>query len=161
DRESLRASIRVLAEAERPLVIFPEGTWFRQNDRLGPIQEGLALIARQAAKQCQRPILVYPVAVKYWLLEDPRPILDDRLDALKSQLSWTPQNNLDFVDRIEKISSALLAIKEVEQLGCARTGPLDERIQSLAADRVAELEREVLGNVQDDWILKRIRRLRQ
>src|SRR5262249_41225428 len=50
DRESIRTTVRILADAERPVVLFPEGTWFRQNDRVGPLQEGLSLITRQAVK---------------------------------------------------------------------------------------------------------------
>ena len=53
---------RILADAERPVVLFPEGTWFRQNDRVGPLQEGLSLITRQAVRQSQRPMVVHPPA---------------------------------------------------------------------------------------------------
>ena len=42
DRDAIRATAGILAEAERPVVMFPEGTWFRQNDRVGPLQEGWA-----------------------------------------------------------------------------------------------------------------------
>src|SRR5205823_6143920 len=71
DRESIRTSARILAEAERPVVLFPEGTWFRQNDRVGPLQDGLSLITRQAVRQSTRPIVIHPVGIKYWLLQDP------------------------------------------------------------------------------------------
>src|SRR5437667_2086423 len=37
DRESLKASIRILSEARRPLMLFPEGIITRSNDRLGPL----------------------------------------------------------------------------------------------------------------------------
>src|SRR5262249_31188687 len=158
DRECLRVSADVLSRAERPIVVFPEGTWFRQNDRLGAIQEGFALIARQAARQATRPIAVHPVAIKYWLLEDPRPILENRLEALERALSWSPQRHLDLVTRIEKLSSALLAIKELEHYGSAQPGPLDSRVQQLADSHVARLEKTILSRVYDDWTLKRIRR---
>src|SRR5436305_9103592 len=51
DRESIRVTARILADAERPVVLFPEGTWFRQNDRVAPLQEGVSRITRQAARQ--------------------------------------------------------------------------------------------------------------
>jgi hypothetical protein len=161
DRESLRTSARLLADAERPLVIFPEGTWFRQNDRLGPIQEGFTLILRQAARLGTRPLAVHPVGLKYWLLEDPRPILCRRLEALERKIGWRSQQHLDLVTRIEKLASALLAIKEIEHWGSARTGSLDGRIQRLAEAYVCGLERSYLGRAHDDYTLKRIRRLRQ
>jgi hypothetical protein len=161
DRESLRTSIQILAEAERPMVLFPEGTWFRQNDCLGPIQDGLALIARHAARQASRPIVIHPVAIKYWLLEDPRLELARRLEALEARLSWSPQRHLDLVPRLEKLASAYLGIKEVEQGGVAQTGPLDERIQGLADAHVTLLEKKHLDSIHGGWILERIRRLRQ
>jgi 1-acyl-sn-glycerol-3-phosphate acyltransferase len=161
DFESLRVSARIMANAERPLVLFPEGTWFRQNDRLGPIQEGLSLIARQAAKQATRPIAIHPVALKYWLLEDPRPILCRRLASLEARLSWQPQDHLDLVPRIEKLASALLAIKELEHWGASQVGTLDERIQRLADSHVTLLEKKLLGRIHEEWVLKRVRRLRQ
>ena len=161
DRESLRMSIRLLSEAERPIVLFPEGTWFRQNDRLGPLQEGATLILRQAARLGQHPVVVHPLAIKYWLLEDPRPALHRRLEALESRLSWSPQADIGLVARIEKLASALLAIKECELWSIAQTGTLDERIQRLADAHVSMQEVVLFGKASDGWMLKRIRRLRQ
>jgi 1-acyl-sn-glycerol-3-phosphate acyltransferase len=161
DREALRASAAILAEARRPLVLFPEGTWFRQNDRLGPLQEGVALIARQAARLSDRPVLVHPVAIKYWVLEDPRPELRRRLERLEARLGWHAQHHLELVPRVEKLGAALLAVKEIEHFGRAGPGPLDERIQLLASSHVSALERAHLGKEYDGWILERIRRLRQ
>jgi hypothetical protein len=161
DREAIRASARILADAERPLVVFPEGTWFRQNDRVGPLQDGLALIARQAARQSDRPVLIHPVGIKYWLLEDPRPELARRLGALERRLGWHPQGQLDLPDRIEKLGSALLAVKEVEHLGQAQPGTLDERVARLADACVRPLEKFYLGRESDGWVLERVRRLRQ
>jgi hypothetical protein len=87
--------------------------------------------------------------------------LDSRLEALERALSWSPQSHLDLVARIEKLSSALLTIKELEHYGCAQSGPLDSRVQQLADSHVARLEKTISSRVYDDWILKRIRRLRQ
>ena len=51
DKQAVQTSIEILETAERPLVIFPEGHISRTNDRLTPMLEGTALIARQAAKK--------------------------------------------------------------------------------------------------------------
>ena len=51
DKQAVQTSIEILATAERPLVIFPEGHVSRTNDRLTPTLAGTALIARQAAKR--------------------------------------------------------------------------------------------------------------
>src|SRR5262249_16159806 len=124
----IKTTVRILCDAERPVVIFPEGTWFRQNDRVGQLQEGLSLITRQAVKQSERPIYVIPAGIKYWMLSDPRPELQRpihppqrpvpefqrRIGAPEGRLGWSPQTRLDLVARLEKLGSALLAVKEVE-----------------------------------------------
>jgi hypothetical protein len=161
DRPAMRASIDILARAERPLVLFPEGTWFRQNDRLGPLQEGVALIARQAARVGDRPIVVHPVAIKYWFLADPRPALEQRLRRLETLLTWRPQDHLDLVERIDKVSGAFLAIKEIEHFGGAQTGSLDERLTHLAESHVSSLEKLHWGALREGILLDRVRRLRQ
>jgi 1-acyl-sn-glycerol-3-phosphate acyltransferase len=161
DRAALRACAGIVAEGARPLVLFPEGTWFRQNDRLGPLQEGVALIARQAARQGSRPVAVHPVAIKYWCLEDPRPALPRRLDALEARLGSPRLGHLDLLPRLEKFTEAFLAVKEVDHFGAAQPGTLDERIRRLVGSHVATLEKFHLGRVYDGHPLERIRRLRQ
>jgi 1-acyl-sn-glycerol-3-phosphate acyltransferase len=161
DREALRTSARILAGAERPLVLFPEGTWFRQNDRLGLLQEGTALITRQAVRMSTRPLRVHPVGIKYWMLDDPRLLLRRRLAKLETRLGWRPQEDLDLVPRIEKLGGALLAIKEIEHFGQAQPATLDERIRGLVESLVAGREKFYLGRVFEGPPLERVRRLRQ
>jgi 1-acyl-sn-glycerol-3-phosphate acyltransferase len=161
DREAIRAAADLLCRAERPLALFPEGTWFRQNDRLGPLQEGLTLIVRQAARQSTRPIVIHPVGIKYWFLEDPRPALAQRLEHLERRLGWLPQDRLELLPRIEKLSAALLAIKEVEFLDDAQPGPLDHRVLRLGSAIVGSLEKFHFGKEFDGPPVERIRRLRQ
>jgi 1-acyl-sn-glycerol-3-phosphate acyltransferase len=161
DRESIKATTAILTEAERPVVIFPEGTWFRQNDRVGPLQDGLALITRQATRAATRPIVVHPVGIKYWMLHDPKPEIERRLRGLESRLGWSSQEGVNLLDRIEKLGGAFLALKEIEFLGQIGTGSLDDRIRSFANSQVSRLERDHLGKNFEGWILERIRRLRQ
>jgi 1-acyl-sn-glycerol-3-phosphate acyltransferase len=161
DRESLRVSARILAQAERPLVVFPEGTWFRQNDRLGPMQEGFSLIARKAVRDSERPIIIHPVALKYWYLEDPLPAVNSVLEAREQKLWWPPHHELEILPRLEKIGEALLAIQEVRHLGKSQLGPLDDRIRNLGEAIVAGLEKWYLGRTHEGWLLERVRRLRQ
>jgi 1-acyl-sn-glycerol-3-phosphate acyltransferase len=161
DREAMRATAHVLAAAERPIVVFPEGTWYRQNDRLGPLQEGLSLMFRMAAKQSERPLRMHPVAVKYWNLDDPRPVLAERLARLEEHLGWQPQRELELLPRIEKLGSALLAIKEIEYFGHVSTGPLDERLTRFVRTIVGDMEKFYTGRETDGHVMERIRRLRQ
>jgi 1-acyl-sn-glycerol-3-phosphate acyltransferase len=161
DHESIRATSQILSSAERPVVIFPEGTWFRQNDRLGPLQEGVGLIARHAAKSAVRPIVVHPIAIKYWMLDDPRPALHQRLGRLEARLGWHPQDHLDLIPRIEKFGGALLAIKEIEHLGQAQEGDLARRIHGLADTLIRRFEVENGIKENTEGFLDRIRQLRQ
>ena len=50
DKQAVQTAIKILETAERPLVIFPEGHISLTYDRLTPLLDGTALIARQAAK---------------------------------------------------------------------------------------------------------------
>ena len=160
DRDAIRTTAGILAAADRPVVMFPEGTWFRQNDRVGPLQEGLGLIVRQAARQTERPILVHPVGVKYWLLGDPLPELERRVQRLERGLGWRPRRGADLPQRIAQVGHALLSVKEIERFGQAQQGTLDERIQRLAAVLIADLEQTYLGKPHEGWNLERVRRLR-
>jgi hypothetical protein len=161
DREVIWATVDILARAERPVVLFPEGTWYRQNDRLGPLQKGVTFIARQAGRQAKRPILVHPVAIKYWLLEDPRPAVYERLAKLEANIGWHPQRHLDLLPRLAKLGNALLALKEIEFHGKARHGSVDQRLSALTDGRVADLETAYLGKGHDGGLMERVRRLRQ
>ena len=145
DRDAIRATVGILAAAERPVVMFPEGTWFRQNDRVGPLQEGLGLIVRQAAKQTERPILVHPVGVKYWLLGDPLPELRRRVEKLERGLGWLPRRGRRpaAADRPRRPRPADGEGNRALRPG--QPGTLDERIQRLAAALIADLEKVVPG----------------
>ena len=161
DREAIRATSQLLADGKRPVVLFPEGTWFRQNDLVGPLQDGLSLITRQATRQTERPVVIHPVAVKYWLLEDVSSAMLTRLAALERRIGWHAQTSLDVVERLAKLGGALLALKEIEFLGHTQTGDLDARIRDLTLSQVERLERSLLGRPFDGWTLERIRRVRQ
>jgi hypothetical protein len=160
DREAIKESARILSEAERPLVLFPEGTWFRRNDEVMPLQDGLSLIARQAAKHSTRPLLLHPIGITYWALTDPTIAVESRLTALERRLGWARQPH-DVVTRIERLASAMLAVREIEFFGKPREATIDERLSALVTSQVERLERQHLGRTHDGWALERIRRVRQ
>lgn len=161
DRESLKACADILARADRPLVLFPEGTWFRTNDKLGPFQEGATLMLSQALKASDRPLHVLPVAMKYWLLADPWDEIDRRVTRLEQRVGWIAQPGKPVRPRLEKLGSAFLALREIEFLGSPQVGTIDERIAGLAQAIVGDLEAKALGKVQAGHTLERIRRVRQ
>jgi 1-acyl-sn-glycerol-3-phosphate acyltransferase len=136
DRASVNFTIDALVEGKRIVGIFPEGATSRINDRLGPLQEGVTLIARTAAKRLAkqspaRKVMVHPVAVKYFFQGDVEEAVDNTLTAIEARLSWPPQRHLPLVTRIEQAGSALLALKELQYFGAARSGALAERMARL------------------------------
>jgi 1-acyl-sn-glycerol-3-phosphate acyltransferase len=165
DREALRASIRILVEARRPLVIFPEGIVSRTNDRLGTLQEGVAFIARAAAKQRAQAtppgqVVVHPVALKYFFEGDLTPSVDPVLEALETRLSWRPQRHLPLLQRICRVGLALLTLKEIEYLGRAQPGSIPERLSALLDHLLDPLEKEWLNGQRESTVVERVKRLR-
>jgi 1-acyl-sn-glycerol-3-phosphate acyltransferase len=160
DRESLRASVRVLTDADRPLAIFAEGTWYRQNDCVGPMQQGVALIAQKAARLADHPIVVHPVAIKYWLLENPRPALERRLAALEKHFGFPDGREGELFERIDWITAAWLAALEGAYLGHESTGDAEDRRENLLAELLGRMETEEFGQASSGPVMDRVRRLR-
>jgi 1-acyl-sn-glycerol-3-phosphate acyltransferase len=116
DRESLKCATRILAEARFPLVIFPEGLVTRNNDRLMNLMDGVAFLARAAAKQraaSPRPgkVVMHPVFIRYFFEGDLAATLAPVLQEIEARLSWRPQSHLPMRERIVKAGHALLALK--------------------------------------------------
>src|SRR6185312_9191313 len=51
DLTAFKTGVNILAKAENPLVIFPEGEIYRLAERLTPIREGAAAVAAAAARK--------------------------------------------------------------------------------------------------------------
>lgn len=165
DRQSINMAIELLAEAKRPLVIFPEGATSRTADRLQALLDGVAFIARAAAKKRtkQTPpgqIVVHPVAVKYFFSGDIKQVTDDVLTDIEHRLTWQPQRHLSLLSRIAKVASALLSLKEIAYLNQPQTGTLEERLKGLMNSLLGPIEQEWFGKVQCGPVVPRVRNLR-
>jgi 1-acyl-sn-glycerol-3-phosphate acyltransferase len=165
DREALRTAIRILVEARRPLVMFPEGIITRTNDRLGTLQEGAVFIARTAAKQraqATQPgqVVIHPVALKYFFEGDLDASLSPVLETIEKRLSWRPQRQLPLLERICRVGEALLSLKEVEYLGRAQPGTLQQRLAALIDHLLGPLEKEWLNGQREAAVVERVKRLR-
>ena len=167
DRAAIDHAIEILKTAERPLVIFPEGTTSRTNDKLMALMDGPSFIARTAAKRRAKEnlgsgkVVVHPIAIKYVFQGDVDKAAGDALTDLEQRLSWSPQTDLPLVDRIVKVGDALLKIKEL-QYGCeVPEGTfLKDRQNNMVNHLLHPLEEEWLGEKQDDGIQIRIKNLR-
>ena len=164
DRKAINTAIEVLEEGDRPLVIFPEGTTTRTNDRLHALLDGVAFIARSAAKKRKKSgagkVVVHPVAIKYLFGGDLRSAVDPVLADIEHRLSWQPQADLPLIDRIRKVGLALLCLKELEYFDAAQKGSLHERLERLINRLLHPLEEEWLGESQEGPVVPRVRSLR-
>ncbi len=165
DRQSLDTAIDMLTNPKRPLVVFPEGTVFRTNDRLQPLLDGVAFMARTAAKRRAKDggtgkVVIHPVAIKYVFHGDLEKSVDPTLDALEKRLTWTLLRETTTLKRIHRITLAMLSLKEIEYLGAAQQGNIEERQQRLVDHLLCPLEQEWLGKTVVDSIIPRIKSLR-
>jgi hypothetical protein len=165
DRESLKCAARILAEARFPLVVFPEGFVTRNNDRLMNLLDGVAFLARTAAKQraaSPRPgkVVLHPVFVRYFFEGGLEAAIAPVLREIEARLSWQPQSHLPLRERIVKAGHALLALKEMEYLGATQSGEVRERLAHLLDHLLEPLEREWTGGRRESDPMTRIKRLR-
>ena len=148
DKTAINTAIQLLAEAKRPLVIFPEGYVSRHNDVLSTLLEGPSLIAHNAAQlrskeSIESRVVVHPMAIKYVFDGDLEVTAVPILEDIERGFSWEPQTELSIVERLLKVGSGLLALKEVEYLGQVQTGELSERLERLTDHILAPIEKEL------------------
>jgi 1-acyl-sn-glycerol-3-phosphate acyltransferase len=165
DRESLKCATRILVEAKFPLAIFPEGFVTRNNDRLLQLMDGVAFLARAAAKQraaLPQPgkVVLHPVFIRYFFEGDLAATISPVLQEIEARLSWQPQSHLPLRERVIKAGHALLALKEIEYLGGCQPGGTRERLKHLLNGLLEPLEQEwTAGHAEPDPMM-RIKRLR-
>jgi 1-acyl-sn-glycerol-3-phosphate acyltransferase len=142
DIASIKTAIRILSEARFPLVIFPEGEIYHHQEELDELNEGVASIVLRATSKLSedRRSFVVPAAIKIFHEGSVRDSFSERLSILEERITWKPRIHKDPVDRILRLGSALLSVKEEEFLGSARPGGLPDRIKSLRKILVEQIE---------------------
>ena len=165
DRAAINAAVDVLAAAQRPLVLFPEGVVTRTNDRLSPLLEGTSFIARTAAKKRANAtpagqVVIHPVALRYTFHGDIARAVGPTLDELEHRLSWLPQRQLPLLERIYKLANALVGLKEIEYLDAFQTGNIYERLKRLIDHMLGPIEREWVKGKSDGSVVVRVKKLR-
>lgn len=144
DRRALLTSSELLAEGDRPLVIFPEGEVSRTNDSLAPFMRGLSFIVNNAAQKLQgrSKIVIHPVAIQYRLTEWDEAPLHAALDEIETSFGWR-KSRASLIKRIVAIGKNLLASKEAEFLGSIQYGEICSR-----ADRLKDW---ILETLEQEW----------
>lgn len=165
DRQALQASIEILLQSKRPLVIFPEGVVTRTNDRVLALMEGVSFIARSAAKKraAAKPpgkVVVHPIAIRYHFHGDIDAAVSETLESIERRLSWRPVPEPDLVARIYRVGEALLWLKEIEYFGRPQQGEIADRLQNLIDQILTPLEQEWRNGKTEDTTVGRVKQLR-
>ena len=140
DLTAFKTAVDILRENPHPLVIFPEGDIYHNNDRVTPFRDGAAAIAMSAAKKASRPIVTLPAALKCFYIEDPTEKLEHLMTRLEEAIHWRPRPDLPLAERIYRFAGGALALKELEYVGRAHEGTIRERVAALADQVLSRLE---------------------
>ena len=170
DHASLNFSIHSLVQSDRPIILFAEGSVTRSNDRVRPMLDGAAMIARTAARRLAkqdppRKVVIHPVAFKYFFRGNLKTSVTPVLERLEKQLSLSPPDDLPIVDRIRNIGRGLLREREIEFLGAPQeSGENDEgfhnRVESLIEKILDPLERQYALEPDPHGVYARVQALR-
>lgn len=164
DRQSLETAIEILTTAQRPLIIFPEGTTNRTNDVLKPLLDGVTFIARSAArrraKACGGQVVMHPIALKYLCVNDIAPWADRQLAPIEQRLGWRSQSHQPILNRVLRLAEAMLSLKEIEHVGQSQSGGLPERRDSLIQFLLEKTEQQLQIVPTKDDVRSRVRTIR-
>ena len=165
DRAALTAAMEILEKATRPLIIFPEGIVSRTNEHLSPLMEGIAFIARGAAKKRAKlptpgKVVIHPVAINYFFKGDIEATLKPVLEELETRLTWPKQTGVPLTERIYKVGGGLLGLKEIHYMGKTQDGTLRERIERLIDFIVDPMEKEYCNGKRESNTIARVKRMR-
>ena len=161
DMQAMKTAVDIMQNRPHPLVIFPEGDVYHTNDRIMPFRDGAAAMALMAARKAERQVVIIPVAIKRWYVQDPTPSLLQTLEQLERRLYWRPRTNQSIQDRIFQIAEGLLSLKELERFRQSRSGPLPDRIQHLANSILSDIESRYNITPSNAMLPERVKEVRR
>lgn len=135
DLSAIKTAITLLEKGADPLVIFPEGEIYHHHRRLDPLNEGVASILLKAAARLPQGKDGFLVPVGLRFFHDPavESTFCGRLSKLEDRIGWTPKPLMPVDERILRLGTGILALKETEYLGYAGSGNIHERLNHLCA----------------------------
>jgi 1-acyl-sn-glycerol-3-phosphate acyltransferase len=142
DISAIKTALGVLERGRIPLVIYPEGEIYHHHARLDPLHDGVSSIILKAAAgmPAGRRAFLAPVAVRFFHDPSVEDTFRQRLSRLEDRIGWTPKPAMPVDDRIVRLGSGILALKETEYLGHANTGDLQARLSELCETLLARVE---------------------
>lgn len=162
DLSAIKTAISLLENGTDPLVMFPEGEIYHHHRRLDPLNEGVASILLKAAARLEggKKAFLVPVALRFF--HDPSVVetFRDRLSKLEDRIGWTPKPAMPVDERVIRLATGVLALKETEFLGLAGTGGIQERLTQLCENLLTEVESRYPKDAKASTPPERVRALR-
>lgn len=162
DLSAIKTAITLLEKGGDPLVIFPEGEIYHHHRRLDPLNEGVASILLKVAARLPegRAAYLVPVGLRFFHDASVEGTFCGRLSALEDRIGWTPKPKMPVDERIHRLGTGILALKETEYLGVAGTGIVHERLSRLCEDLLAVVEARYPRDAKAVTPPERVRALR-
>lgn len=143
DRDSVAQTLKLLAQPDCKLAIFPEGGCSFQNDTVMPFRPGAVQMALQAlSKRGQADLYVVPISLKYRYTGQMEPIIAQTLQRLEQALGVASQG--DFYARLRVVAAAVMGRFE-QEYGLSDANSLDwnQRIAALKARVLEQCEQHL------------------
>ncbi len=142
DLSAIKTAITLLESGGDPMVIFPEGEIYHHHRRLDPLNEGVAsILLKAAARQPEgKKAFLVPVGLRFFHDPAVEGTFKGRLSRLEDRIGWIPKPLMPVDDRLHRLGTGILALKETEYLGLAGFGGLQERLTYLCETLLAQVE---------------------
>lgn len=162
DLSAIKTAIGLIEKGGEPLVIFPEGEIYHHHRRLDPLNEGVASILLKGASRLAdgKKAYLVPVGMRFCHDEKEAETFKDRLSKLEDRIGWIPKPNMSADDRILRLATGVLALKETEYLGIAGSGGIQERLCQLCENLLAHVEARYPKDARAATPPERVRALR-
>jgi 1-acyl-sn-glycerol-3-phosphate acyltransferase len=162
DFSAIKTAISLLQRGGDPLIIFPEGEIYHHHRRLDPLNEGVASIMLKGAAQLggEKKAFLVPVGLRFFHDPSVEATFCDRLSRLEDRIGWTPKPNMSIEDRVVRLATGVLALKETEYLSSAGTGAIQERLTQLCENMLADVETRYPKDAKATTPPERVRALR-
>lgn len=162
DLSAIKTAINLIERGGDPLVIFPEGEIYHHHRRLDPLNEGVASILLKGAARLGggRHAFLVPVAMRFHHDPSVETTFTPRLSRLEDRIGWTPKPHMPLDERILRLATGVLALKETEYLGTAGQGGIMERLSQLCDRLLSAVETRYPRDAKATTPPERVRALR-
>lgn len=149
DRDSVAYTLKLLAQPDCKLVIFPEGGCSFQNDtvmpfRPGAVQMALQAVAKRVKQGDSRAFCLVPISLKYRYSGRMESILEQSLRRLERELGLAALSNGSFYERLRQVAVTVMERFE-QEYGLIPTEAADwnQRISELKAQVLIQCEQRL------------------